>query len=123
MESGTLTFARPDSCMVRRGSISRGIVGDYRRSESTSTGSRTPLSPTRRNRVSNGPKSSQLASSFFSEQGNSSFGEIFTAVLGSKLAKQPLPKCPQQKVEVSHLPRSKSTSAFTDKRPSGRTFL
>lgn len=123
MDSGTLTFFRPDSCIARRGSFSRGIVGDYRGSESTSTGSRTSLSPTQRNRISNGPKSPQVAPSFFSEHENTSFGDIFTAVLGSKLAKQPLPKSPQQKIEVPHLPRSKSTSAFTDKRPSTQTFL
>ncbi|KAM3182476.1 hypothetical protein ACTXT7_012300 [Hymenolepis weldensis] len=122
MDYGTLTFCRPDSNMARRGSINRGIVGDYRRSESTSTGSRTPLSPARLNRTPNGPKSSP-ATSFFPEQGNTSFGDIFTAVLGSKLARQPLPKSPQKKIEILNLPKSKSTSAFIDKRSSYQTFL
>lgn len=109
--------------MARRGSISRGIVGDYRRSESTSTDSRTPLSPVRLKRTPNGPKSSPAASSFFTEQGNTSFGDIFTAVLGSKLARQPLPKSSQKKIEIPNLPKSKSASAFIDKKSSYQTFL
>lgn len=111
---------RPESCMARRG---RGVIGDYRRSESTSTGSRTPLTPARRNRTPNGAKSPKAASAFFGETENTSFGDIFTAVLGSKLAKQSVPKSPKRRTDPSNLPKSKSTSAFIEKRSMTPTYL
>lgn len=82
--------------MTRR-SNSRQAFGS---GSSASTASpRTPLpprsTPIRRNQNPTGSKSFQYnnASAFFDSDGtNPSFGDIFTAVLSSKLAKQPTPK-------------------------------
>lgn len=111
----------PDSCMTRRGGGRQILVGDYRRSESTSTALRTPLSPIRRSRALTTSRSPPTMSPFFSEQENTSFGDIFTAVLGSKLAKQTVYKSPQKQFEPQKLPKSRSTSSVVDKKVSTMT--
>ncbi|KAM7537407.1 hypothetical protein Aperf_G00000063916 [Anoplocephala perfoliata] len=107
--------------MTRRGGGRQVVVGDYRRCESTSTTQRTPLSPFRRSRASTASRSPPTMSPFFVEQENTSFGDIFTAVLGSKLAKQTVPKSPQRQFDPPKLLKSKSTSSFVDKKMSTMT--
>lgn len=122
--------------MARRESARRGFRECQRpESSSNTTSPLTSISPrpraSRRNRTPIRSKSPSYPGSpvlpLFPEQTNTSFGDIFTAVLGSKLAKQSSSKNTQlqnpQKMEI--LPSSKpikSNSALRRAR-TPQTFL
>ncbi|KAL5110327.1 hypothetical protein TcWFU_004941 [Taenia crassiceps] len=120
MDYGTLTFCHSDSYMARRESVRRGSRECQRSESSTNTTSPfTSISPprpraSRRNRTPSRSKSPTYLGSpvlpFFSDQTNTSFSEIFTAVLGSKLAKQSPSK-------NGHLQNSQKTESLLPSKP------
>nr|CDS17798.1 hypothetical protein EgrG_001056500 [Echinococcus granulosus] len=121
-----------DSHMARRESTRRGFR-DCQRSESpTNTiSSYTPISPqpraARRNRAPIRFNSPSYTNSpvlpFFSAQTNTSFGDIFTAVLGSKLAKQSTSKNLHSQMEPLLLSEPMKSNNVVKKAPITQTFL
>ncbi|EUB61952.1 hypothetical protein EGR_03225 [Echinococcus granulosus] len=118
--------------MARRESTRRGFR-DCQRSESpTNTiSSYTPISPqpraARRNRAPIRFNSPSYTNSpvlpFFSAQTNTSFGDIFTAVLGSKLAKQSTSKNLHSQMEPLLLSEPMKSNNVVKKAPITQTFL
>ncbi|KAL5971219.1 hypothetical protein TSMEX_001078 [Taenia solium] len=121
--------------MARRESVRRGYRECQRSESSTSTTSPlTSISPrprvSRRNRTPFRSKSPPYPGSpvlpSFSEQTNTSFGDIFTAVLGSKLAKQsPSKNAHSQNPQMETLFSSKimKSNNAVRRTPMPQTFL
>ncbi|VDM31266.1 unnamed protein product [Hydatigera taeniaeformis] len=121
--------------MARRESVRRGFR-ECRRSESSTstTPSLTFISPrpraSRRNGTPSRSKSPSYSGSpvapFFSEETNTSFNDIFTAVLGSKLVKQSPSKNPHLQSTQMEPPPPLKPLMFTDveaRTPMQQTFL
>ncbi|VDK34855.1 unnamed protein product [Taenia asiatica] len=122
--------------MARRESVHRGYRECQRSESSTNTTSPlTSISPrprvSRWNRTPNGSKSPSYPGSpvltSFSEQTNTSFGDIFTAVLGSKLAKQSPSKNAHlqnpQKVETLFSSKIMKSNSAVRRAPMPQTSL
>ncbi|VDD82023.1 unnamed protein product [Mesocestoides corti] len=116
--------------MAKRGSIRRGFGGEYRKPDPSAAASpRTPRPAPQRNRTPAVPQlpasSASPGVNFIPDRANASFGDIFTAVLGSKLASQSVPKKPQvQSTQDVEPPPPPEQRLGTEKRtPTSPAYL